>query len=130
MLNSKHRCLNIPATPVEMLTPAVEAVGMEVESTEPSAKRQKLSVMRVGNEELFHMDVDNDEYLQDAQFSDFAMEASADVEMSDFEEPQQNEMSEDDSWQPFSQFEPELSPDRLQSIDDFATWWKYNVCLG
>ena len=88
-----------PATPLEMLRPAVETVGMEVEdTTEPSAKRQKLSVMRVGDEELFHMDVDNDEYLADAQFSEFAMEATVDVEMSDLQEPQQNEMSEDDLW--------------------------------
>jgi hypothetical protein len=37
-----------PATPLEMLRPAVETVGMEVEdTTEPSAKRQKLSVIRV-----------------------------------------------------------------------------------
>jgi hypothetical protein len=54
--------------------------------------------MRVGDEELFHMDVDNDEYLADAQFSEFAMEATVDVEMSDLQEPQQNEMSEDDLW--------------------------------
>ena len=135
MLNFMHRCLKLlrrrhpapslglpgPATPLEMLRPAVETVGMEVEdTTEPSAKRQKLSVLRVGDEELFHMDVDNDEYLADAQFSEFAMEATVDVEMSDLQEPQQNEMSEDDLWQPFSQFEPELSSEELQRVDDFA----------
>ena len=110
-----------PATPLEMLRPAVETVGMEAEgTTEPSAKRQKLSVLRVGDEELYHMDVDNDEYLADAQFSEFAMEATVDVEMSDLQEPQQNEMSEDDLWQPFSQFEPELSSEELQRVDDFA----------
>lgn len=113
-----------PMTPMEMLIPAAEHVNMDVEeSAEPSAKRQKLSVMRTGDEDLCHMDIDNDEYLQDggAQFSEFANDfATVDGEMSDFEEPQQAEMSEDGLRQPFSQSEPELAGERLQAIDDFA----------
>ena len=51
-----------PVTPVEMLTPAAAHTNMDVdESAEPSAKRQKFSVMRVGDEVLCHMDIDNDE---------------------------------------------------------------------
>ena len=111
-------------TPVEMLTPAAAHTNMDVdESAEPSAKRQKYSVMRVGDEVLCHMDIDNDEYMQDgvAQFSEYANDfALSDIEMNDFEEPHKTEMSEDDLWQPFSQSEPELDGDRLQKIDDFA----------
>ena len=113
-----------PVTPVEMLTPAAAHTNMDVdESAEPSAKRQKFSVMRVGDEVLCHMDIDNDEYMQDgvAQISQYANDfALSDIEMNDFEEPHKTEMSEDDLWQPFSQSEPELDGDRLQKIDDFA----------
>ena len=51
---------------------------------------------------------------------DFSCELGADVETFDLEETSARELTEGDLWQPFSRFEPELSAERLQVIDDFA----------
>ena len=76
----------------------------------------------MGDEVLCHMDIDNDEYFHDSGGDSFqtSLNESVDVEMHDFEEPHQSEITEDDLWQPFTQFEPELSAEALQRIDEFA----------
>jgi hypothetical protein len=112
-----------PMTPLGMLAPAAMPSDMDVEEpTEPSAKRQKFSALRVGDETLFHMDVETGEYMEELGDSavDFSCELDASDEMFDLEETSTRELTEDDLWRPFSQFEPELSSERLQVIDDFA----------
>ena len=112
-----------PMTPLGMLAPAAMPSDMDVEEpTEPSAKRQKFSALRVGDETLFHMDVETGEYMEELGDSavDFSCELDASDEMFDLEETTTHELTEDDLWQPFSQFEPELPSERLQVIDDFA----------
>ena len=112
-----------PMTPLGMLAPAAMPSEMEVEeAVEPSAKRQKFSALRVGDETLFHMDVETGEYMEELGDSavEFSCELDASDEMVDLEETTAHELTEDDLWQPFSQFEPELPSERLQVIDDFA----------
>ena len=48
---------------VSMAAPALRGAPEEGEEAEPTAKRQKLSTRRVGNEELVHMDVELHEHL-------------------------------------------------------------------
>ena len=76
----------------------------------------------MGDETLFHMDVETGEYMEELGDSavDLSCELDASDEMFDLEETSTRELTEDDLWQPFSQFEPELSSERLQVIDDFA----------
>ena len=68
------------------------------------------------------MDVETGEYMEELGDSavDFSCELDASDEMFDVEETTAHELTEDDLWQPFSQFEPELPSERLQVIDDFA----------
>ena len=68
------------------------------------------------------MDVETGECMEELGDSavDFSCELDASDEMFDLEETTAHELTEDDLWQPFSQFEPELPSERLQVIDDFA----------
>ena len=55
-----------PATPGMDEFQEVSAAEMDMDETvEPDAKRQRLSMMRVDDETLYHMDVNGDEYLND-----------------------------------------------------------------
>ena len=122
-----------PVTPLGMLAPAAMPSDMDVEEpAEPSAKRQKFSALRVGDETLFHMDVETGECMEELGDSavDFSCELDASDEMFDLEETSTRELTEDDLWQPFSQFEPELSSEGCKSLMILQTWWKFKDCLA
>ena len=97
--------------PLVLVHAVVPTDMMEVEeSGEPSAKRKKLSPLRVGDETLFHMDLQE----IDENMLDFSCEFAAVAENLDFEETLENELTEDSLRQPFSQFEPELFAERMR----------------
>ena len=110
-----------PTTPGLEDVPVGEAAETDMEEAfEPDAKRPRLSVMRIGDETLCHMDVNSSEYMSelgDAKFPDeFFMSTTND----DTTDAMQTELTEDDLWQPFSALEPSLTAEELKPIDEFA----------
>ena len=79
--------------------------------------------MRVGAEELVHVDVDADEYFQ--QLEELTAEYPKElVDESGFTDGDYDnsmrEMSESDLWQPFSSLEPMLDAATMEQIDQYA----------
>ena len=95
----------------------------EGDAQEPSAKRQKLTLRRVGGEELCHMDVENWEYIDSHVDEDISNNWVDDDILSDvdFDEdlacengiPAQGVSV----WRPISDMQPELPADELGLID-------------
>ena len=95
----------------------------EGDAQEPSAKRQKLTLRRVGGEELCHMDVENWEYIDSHVDEDISNNWVDDDILSDvdFDEdlacengiPAQGVSV----WRPISDMQPELPADELGMID-------------
>ena len=94
------------------------------DTVEPDAKRPRLSAMRVGTEELFHVDVDAEEYFQ--QLEELTAECPKETCLmksgfTDWDyDNSMREMSENDLWQPFSSLEPMLDSATMEQIDQYA----------
>ena len=95
----------------------------EGDAQEPSAKRQKLTLRRVGGEELCHMDVENWEYIDSHVDEDISnnwvdYDILSDV---DFDEDLACENAIPapgvSVWRPISDMQPELPADELGLID-------------
>ena len=119
---------------VSMAAPALRAAPAAVtpfpeegEEAEPTAKRQKLSTWRVGNEELVHMDVELHEHLNGhADDNIFDNWLGYDDEISgldddDFSGILHNEtnigLGAESVWRPYSEMQPELDADELHLVD-------------
>ena len=88
---------------------------------EPSAKRQKLAVMRVGDETLCHMDLEPKELYEEVAGKDFSDDFWNDEIRND-----ENEYDEDDCsgasstssvCQPYSEAQPDIHGEQLAAID-------------
>ena len=119
----------MPTTVVEQDAPMEGSGSVEVheqqqdESVEPSAKRQKLSLRRVGGEELCHMDVESWEYI------DSQVDEDISNNWMDYDIPSDVDFDEDlacengipaqgvSVWRPISDMQPELPADELGLID-------------
>ena len=121
-----------PTPPAGETLPMEESASLTMRDAptveEPDAKRQKLTVRQVGEENLSHVDMENWEYWsgQDLNFpmSDDEQGFDSDAVGSDFGanlEPE-NEPSQMDAilWQPISELEPTLDDETLRMIDDYA----------
>ena len=119
----------IPSASVPVSEPPNVSGGMDVEQagqtadesatvTEPPAKKARISVRRVGDEEYLHVDVEMDEYVDNLNFQD----EFTDWYYGDEGEEETNEMVEDESklWQPYSELEPCLPSDELDELDRIA----------
>ena len=121
------------------MEPSVEVEMLNVDTTdvaEPDAKRARLSAMRVGSETLVHVDEYASELLQDVNDADlhFPFETADDetcgIWENDDSKIYEREMTEDDLWQPQSALEPQLDPEQLQRIDDYADSVEIDRLLG
>ena len=119
----------MPTTVVEQDAPMEGSGSVEVheqqqdESVEPSAKRQKLTLRRVGGEELCHMDVESWEYI------DSQVDEDISNNWVDYDIPSDVDFDEDlacengipaqgvSVWRPISDMQPELPADELGLID-------------
>ena len=100
------------------------APGMDVgvsiaddEVAEPASKRPRMTVMRVGDETLCHMDLEPMELCDEVKYEEFA-------EYDEFwNDDFQDEMVEDAPpmssgvWQPYSEAQPEIHGEQLAAID-------------
>ena len=102
----------------------------EAETSEPSAKRQKLTTRHIGGEELCHLDsepFDNFEGLDVPDVFDDVMLSETEIDDDCFDNMQYDSSmtmaSHSNSppvWQPCRGCEPEISSDALASIDQEA----------
>ena len=84
---------------------------------EPDAKRQKTTVRRIGDEEFMHVDMDVAEYFENVEHDGFLDEYFETGSTADDEGP----FADDEClWQPFSELEPNLSPELLAKIDEYG----------
>ena len=109
------------STPFDAELP--ENAADEGDGQEPSAKGQKLSLRRVGGEELCHMDVESWEYI------DSHVDEDISNNWVDFDIPSDVDFDEDlacengspaqgvSVWRPISDMQPELPADELGLID-------------
>ena len=93
------------------------AEGETADVSEPDSKRPRLSAMRVGEETLFHVDVDNSEIMQELEehgtlLSDEILHDSMFSVWDSDELPR--ELTEDDLWQPYSALEHTLDSLQLE----------------
>ena len=112
-----------PAASTPFDAEPAENAGDEGDGQEPSAKRQKLSLRRVGGEELCHMDVENWEYI------DSHVDEDISNNWVDYDIPSDVDFDEDlacengipaqgvSVWRPISDMQPELPADELGLID-------------
>ena len=121
----------VPTTMVEQDASMDDSGGAEQsEVAEPSAKRQKLTMRRIGGEELYHMDsepYDNFDGLEVDEFYNY--DSLYDIDSSDeFDDDMQEDATtkiasgpnEVSVWQPYRGSEPEISHDVLALIDQQA----------
>ena len=109
------------------------AEGETADVSEPDSKRPRLSAMRVGEETLFHVDVDNSEIMQELEehgtlLSDEILHDSMFSVWDSDELPR--ELTEDDLWQPYSALEPTLDSLQLEKIDEYADSIEIERLLG
>ena len=109
------------------------AEGETADVSEPDSKRPRLSAMRVGEETLFHVDVDNSEIMQElgehgTLLSDENLHDSMFSAWDSDETPR--ELTEDDLWQPYSALEPTLDSLQLEKIDEYADSIEIERLLG
>ena len=99
------------------------SAGGEGDAHEPSAKRQKLSLRRVGGEELCHMDVESWEYIDSHVDEDISnnwvdYDIPSDVDFDDDLACENGIPAQGVSvWRPISDMQPELPADELGLID-------------
>ena len=113
MANPPLRGPPAASTPFDAETP--ENAGDEGDGQEPSAKRQKLSLRRVGGEELCHMDVEGWEYIDshvDEDISNNWVDFDEDLACENGIPAQGVSV-----WRPISDMQPELPADELGLID-------------
>ena len=106
---------------------AVTPFSEEGEEGEPTAKRQKLSTRRVGNEELVHMDVELHEHLNGHADDDIfynwlgdndEISGSDDDDFSGILQDETNSgLGAEAVWRPYSEMQPELDADELHLVD-------------
>eukprot|EP00435_Cladocopium_sp_Y103_P054509 s3945_g17.t1 len=85
---------------------------------EPDAKRLKVTVRRIGDEDLVHVDMDVDELYSDNNI-DFS--ASFDECFEDGDAADDEPFVDDEClWQPYSELEPCLEPEILAKIDEYG----------
>ena len=110
----------MPTTVVEQDAPMEGSGIVEVheqqqdESVEPSAKRQKLTLRRVGGEELCHMDVESWEYIDSQVDYDIPSVVDFDKDLACENGIPAQGVS---VWRPISDMQPELPADELGLID-------------
>ena len=119
-----------PVAAVPVSEPSGGPGGMDVEQagptaddsatvSEPPAKKPRVSVRRVGDEEYMHVDVEMDEYSTELncqdEFADWYF-GNDEMNMEDDSIPQ----DELRLWQPYSELEPVLSTDELDELDRIA----------
>ena len=109
------------------------AEGEIADVSEPDSKRPRLSAMRVGEETLFHVDVDSSEIMQELEehgtlVSDEILHDSMFSVWDSDEMPR--ELTENDLWQPYSALEPTLDSLQLESIDEYADSIEIERLLG
>ena len=109
------------------------AEGEIADVSEPDSKRPRLSVMRFGEETLFHVDVDSSEIMQELEehgtlVSDEILHDSMFSVWDSDEMPR--ELTENDLWQPYSALEPTLDSLQLESIDEYADSIEIERLLG
>ena len=118
----------VAADPV--LEPPGGSGGMDVEQAgqttdessqvvEPPAKKPRISVRRIGDEDFVHVDVEMDDYCDEVNFQD----EFADWYFADEEKDQTNDPTPDDEsrlWLPFSDLEPNLTTEELDDLDRIA----------
>ena len=123
----------VAAEDVSMAAPALRGAPAAVtpfpedfEEVEATAKRQKMSMRSVGNEELCHMDVELHEHLDqhaDADILDNWVDddnelSGLDDDLSGMIEGDFSEgMNAETVWRPYSEMQPELPADELHLID-------------
>ena len=98
---------------------AGESTTNEEGTLEPSSKRQKLTVMRVGDETLYHVDLEPHELYEEVTGNE-----STDVFWNDdfwndeieYDEIIHPELSSA-SWQPYSEAQPDIQGEELAAID-------------
>ena len=126
----------VPTTVVEQDAPMDGSGSVEMqqqqqdESIEPSAKRQKLTMRRIGGEELYHMDSEPYDSFDGLEMDEFySYDSLYNIDSSDeFEEDMHGDATmematgpnEASVWQPYRGSEPEISHDVLALIDKQA----------
>ena len=121
----------MPTTMVEQDASMDDSGGAEQsEVAEPSAKRQKLTMRRIGGEELYHMDSEPYDSFDGLEVDEFySYDSLYDIDSSDeFDYDMQEDATtkiasgpnEVSVWQPYRGSEPEISHDVLALIDQQA----------
>ena len=113
-----------PPTLPSSTTPIAAATDIDDEFIEPSSKRQKLSVMKIGEETYFHMDIDPAEHFRELDpegYPSGSVTCEFGEEMQEWNdgESMDIEQTEVSIWRPFSE-QPEVPNEELMQIDVIA----------